>query len=190
MDVDPAHLFNQAQDALEAGEVDRARRHLHAVMVRDPGDSEALLVLARLERDEGRDARAAELLAGHLEQARDSQPVLVELGDVRLALGDPAGAAEALKLALTLRPHHWESLLLLGNCFVDVGAFPEAVRAYELGLGSNPFSADLWYNLACARTEAGDTAGAREAWRAWLGCADADAPERTEIEARLAVGEG
>ena len=170
--------------ALEQGQAERARTLLDDALRSDPTDDEALLALVGLLRDQDQDASAAELLVAHLEHARDVHPLLVELGDVRLALGDPRGAAEALGLALRLQPAHAESLFLLGNAFLDVGAHAEAARTYERSLASNPFEAEAWFNLGCARLDAGDQAGAAEAWGTYLTCAP-DAPDRAEVEERL-----
>jgi len=181
LDLDPAHLFNQALDAMEAEDLEKAERFLRSVMLQDPSDTESLLMLVGILRDSDRGEECMQMLVGHLEHATDVYGALVELGDLRLSNNQPEAAAEVLRMALELRPNGWEALFQLGNAFSDVGAYPEAVKTYEIALASNPFGSDIWYNLARSRTEIEDIEGATKAWRTYLRCAP-DSAERREIE--------
>lgn len=184
--IDPSHLFNQALEAMEANDGDRATRFLRSALLGDPGDTEAALLLVGLLRDEGRLADATTLLTGHLEHARSPVDALVELAELKLLQGDPKGAAKVLRVVLETRPHHWMALSLMGDAFVDVGAFEEGARAYEQALESNPFGSSIWFNLGCVRIELDDADGAKAALEAYLRCMP-DAADREEVEARIAA---
>jgi len=182
--TDPAQLFNEALTAIEAGEQDAARERLQQVIARDPADKEAVALLVELYLDLDR-ADAAEAVLKTVGEAVPGEPAyLVRRAELRLAAGDPRGAAALLTGALKLQPGSWEALYLLGNAFCDVDAFPEAARAYRLSLESNPFSHDVWFNLGVALAEAADPEGAAEAWQSYLRVRP-DAPDRDEIAAEI-----
>jgi Tfp pilus assembly protein PilF len=184
--IDPSHLFNQALEAMEANDTERATRFLRSVLLHDPTDTEAALLLVGIFKEDGLLTEAASLLTGHLEQAREPIDALIELAELRLMLRDPGGAAEVLRAVLESRPNHWLALSLMGDAFVDVGALPEGARAYEQALESNPFGSSIWFNLACVRLKLEDSAGAKAAFEAYLRCVP-DAPDRQEVEAKLAA---
>jgi len=174
MMTDPAQLFNQALTALERGQRALAKDRLQRVLAARPDDIEAALLLARtLREDEPPDstelteAAEAVLVAAVKAAAQgpaDATEAYLELADLRLVLGRPQDAARACRHVLMTKPGNWEALYLLGNAFLDVKAHAEAVRAYREALGSNPFEAEIWWNLGVALEATGDPAGAQEAY--------------------------
>ncbi|TNF35647.1 MAG: tetratricopeptide repeat protein [Deltaproteobacteria bacterium] len=182
--TDPAELFNAALTAIEAGDEATASDRLRQVIARNPADTEAVALLCELYLDHERPEAAEEVLKTVAAAVPGEPTYLVRRAELRLAAGDPRGAAVLLTAALKLQPGHWEALYLLGDAFCDVAAFPEAARAYRLSLESNPFSHEAWYNLGVALAEAGDDDGAAEAWEAYLRVRR-DAPDRAEVEAEI-----
>ncbi|PKN56721.1 MAG: hypothetical protein CVU56_14705 [Deltaproteobacteria bacterium HGW-Deltaproteobacteria-14] len=182
--TDPAELFNEALTAIDAGDTVAAVARLRRLVARDPADKEAVGLLVDIYLDRDQPDAADTVLAVACEGAPSEPEFLVRRADLRLRAGDPRGAAALVTAALKLRPGHWEALYLLGDAFCDVAAYPEAARAYRLSLESNPFSHDVWYNLAVALTEAADDAGAVEAWEGYLKVRP-DAPDRAEVAAEI-----
>ncbi|MBF0179599.1 MAG: tetratricopeptide repeat protein [Magnetococcales bacterium] len=87
----------------------------------------------QLLRD-GRGGEALELYLGWLGRQGDhplAHMVWFNLGSVRLTLGDPAGAREALEEAIRLQPDFYASYINLGNACERSGAPVEAVAAWQ-----------------------------------------------------------
>lgn len=165
---DPAEFFNAALLAIDGGEPEAARDALMAVVSLAPEDAEAVVLLARVERELGHEDSAIARL--QIAVAADPQDVdaHVELADLCLQQGRPGEAARWVKAILEHRPNHFDSLFLLGNAFLDVKAYEEASNAFQAGLEVNPFSSAAWYNMAKARQATGDSVGAASAFRAYL----------------------
>jgi len=143
--LDAELLFNQALAARESGNLPLAMDRLLRVVEQQPVDTEARLLLAEIRRELGRTAEAEATLVEGLRYPLDfnnALPLWLALADVRLALGDAAGAARACRRILAQRPEHPEALYLLGNAFLDAGAFLEAVRAFGKALETDPFDAE------------------------------------------------
>jgi len=165
--LDPAQLFNQALTALERGNRALAVDRLERVLEARPDDCEAAVVLAKTVREDGDLSQAETILVGAIKAAAASpaDPIeaYLELADVRLALGKPGDAARAVKRVLAAEPNNWEALYLLGNAFVDVGALAEAENAYRQAIATNPFDAEVWFNLAIVCERLGQVDAAAEA---------------------------
>ncbi len=174
MDNRGEELFDDALDALDEGALVKACRLLEQVVALDPTDVEAANLLARTYRDREQPEVAERTLARLCEVVVDDVPSLIELADVRLALGDPRGASVPIRRALMLQPNNAEVLSLLGNAFQDLGHRDEAARAYQASLDSNPFAGEVWYNLALVHDQRGDTMAAAQAWRSFLSCGPDD----------------
>jgi predicted Zn-dependent protease len=166
--------FDDALRALESGDVDRALHALRATLADNPRDLEAASLLAELlrERDAPREAEA--VLVAFLRDppaapaaVRKLPGVWEALADVRLALGDPAGAARACHRGLRLAPDHAELHWLLGNAFLDADAPREAAASYHRALASRPFDPETWHNLGVALERLGDGDAAAKALATW-----------------------
>ena len=73
---------------------------------------------------------------------------------------------------------------MLGNAFVDVEAWPEALKAYGACVEAHPFFAPAWYNLGRAAQGAGDVEHAITCYRTYLRLAS-KADDVTEVEELL-----
>jgi tetratricopeptide (TPR) repeat protein len=100
-----AGLF-AADLAVEAGDIEEARRLFDRALVMDPSNGATILRWASFTREHG-DAKAAQT---RLERATRDLPgevlLWAALGDVRLAAGDKAGARSAYEQALVVDPTH------------------------------------------------------------------------------------
>lgn len=168
--VDADELFNQALKARELGNAALATDRLVRVLGIRPGDVEARLVLAELHRERGRVKEAEALLVEGVSQKLPidvALPMWLALADLRLEVGDAAGAARACHHVLKDKPAHAETLYILGNAFLDVGANAEAAKAYAKALETDPFDAETWHNHAVALERCGlkgEAAAAIEMW--------------------------
>ena len=154
--TDYAAVFNAALDAIDSGEKSEARDLLVQVVEADPNDVEAVLMLARLERELVGVEPARALLEPTVERMPTWDDGLVELADILLEQKDPGAAAGRCRQVLERNPNHWEALFVLGNAFLDVSAWPEAMKAYSACVEAHPFFADAWHNLGRASQGAGD----------------------------------
>ena len=91
--TDYAAVFNAALDAIDSGEREEAHALLIRVVGADPNDTEAVLLLARLERE----LKGLESARSILEPVVGRMPTweagLVELADILLAQKEPGAAA-------------------------------------------------------------------------------------------------
>jgi Tfp pilus assembly protein PilF len=115
--------------------------------------------------------------------------MLLELADLRLELEDPQGASVPLRRALVLNPTNSETLFLLGNAFMDLGHYAEAKKSFQLGLESNPFEGQAWFNMALVHEKLDENEEAARAWRSYLRI-DPECDERSEVEASILRLEG
>jgi Flp pilus assembly protein TadD len=181
----------QARVAIERERWPLAEDRLRRVHASRPADLEVARLLAQVVRE--RDgAEEAELILRTAWQVgageapwEPRRELLLELADLRLAIGRPAEAARALQRVLEVEENHWEALALLGSAFLDGGHVPEAVRAYRESVSANPLEAETRWNLATAHERAGDPAAAAEALDGWLRLSG-DSPERERVERDIA----
>ncbi len=168
--VDADELFNQALKARELGNAALATDRLVRVLAARPEDIEARLVLAEVHRERGRTKEAEALLVEGVSRKVPidaALPMWLALADLRLELGDAAGAARACHHVLKEKPAHAETLYLLGNAFLDVGANAEAAKSYAKALESDPFDPEIWHNHAVALERCGLAAEAAAAIEMW-----------------------
>jgi predicted Zn-dependent protease len=167
--------FDDALRALESGQADRAVHALRVALGDNPRDLEAASLLAELlrERDAPREAEAVLVAllrdppSAPAAAVRKLPQVWAALADVRLALGDPAGAARACHRGLKLAPAHAELHWLLGNAFLDADAPKEAAASYQRALVTRPFDPETWHNLGVALERLGDAEAASRAFTTW-----------------------
>jgi len=178
-------LERQAKTAVERANWPLAEDRLRRILAASPDTWSFWRLLAQVLREQGRDADAEAALVDAVKRCpddavEDSRELLLELADLRLVGGRAQDAARALKRVLAKEPNQWEALYLMGNAFMDVGAFTEAVNAYRQSLATQPFETETWWNFALALEKAGDRAGAAAAYQAWL---DQDRVSSVEVRA-------
>jgi len=170
---DYAAVFNAALDAIDSGESETAHGLLTEVVTADPNDTEAVLMLARLERERTGPEVARALLESTVARMPTWDDGLVELADILLEQGDPGAAAGCCRQVLERNPNQWEALFVLGNAFLDVSAWPEAMKAHSACVEAHPFFADAWHNLGRAAQGAGDIEHALTCYQTYLRLAPA-----------------
>jgi tetratricopeptide (TPR) repeat protein len=178
-----------------AGREDEARVAADEALKRDPDNSEAHWVLgtlyaSRLQRTEpDQTAAAASDIASaiiHLEKARPNRRydlgLLLTLGRLQLAKGDPQAAIEPLNTLWQQEPGVADAGLLLAQAYEGVGKPVEAVTVLREVVGYEPRFLRAWTALAGLLESQGDSAGAAEAYRQ----AAAQSPRASDLRLREA----
>lgn len=123
-------------------------------------------------------------------KAKPNDPELFRLlALTRLRAGDPTGAAQALRRAVSLAPDRVDLWVGLGEMFIaeakgEIGT--DAKRAFAEALKRDPANVIARYNLAKARIAEGDLAGGLADWRTVLAAMPADDPRRAGFAEEIA----
>uniref|UniRef100_B0SVX4 Cytochrome c-type biogenesis protein CcmI n=1 Tax=Caulobacter sp. (strain K31) TaxID=366602 RepID=B0SVX4_CAUSK len=132
-------------------------------------------------------------IAAVLEQIAIARPAdpepLKHLALARMAGGDPTGATQALRRAVTLDPARVDLWIDLGQALVaegdgEVGA--DARRAFSEALKRDPGNVVARYHLARGRIADGDVSGGLADWRALLADLPAGDPRRQGFSQEIA----
>ncbi|HKR76331.1 MAG TPA: aspartyl/asparaginyl beta-hydroxylase domain-containing protein [Rhodanobacter sp.] len=152
----------RARFALDRGDAALAEQSFTRLLDIEPGDLEALQFLAACHFERGEPTRAIE----HLQQAHRAHPrepgLLHQLGTVRMALADYAGAAADLDKALALAPGMFVARLRLGVALEQLGQSHDALVAYFAAISAAQ-AQGRW--LADETTAPGIRAAVRHAMR-------------------------
>jgi predicted TPR repeat methyltransferase len=155
-------------ELLDAGAFDEAAELL-AVATRDhPGDADAwhLRGVVAYRRAELDDARA------WIERAIELSPHVaayrVNLGNVKRAAGDLAGAITAFEHALVLDPDDARVLCNLGSAHGDAGDFATAVDVYRRSIALDPAHGDAYQGLVWALVSSGRVDEVDAVHHAWM----------------------
>jgi tetratricopeptide (TPR) repeat protein len=128
----------------------------------DRGSPYRTLAAIHLARSANREAERE--LAALVSIAEDDYRAQTELANVRIALGDSAGAMAALEQAMFISPYEMESHVRLAELAESGGASEVAVRERQAILALDPVDrANAEYRLARAYLLAGDRTEARRA---------------------------
>ena len=126
------------------------------------GDDSPYWYLAQIYRERGENRRAAaELTALTAINERHYQARL-ELADLRLALNDQSGAAEALDAVMYIYPMEMQIHIRLAELYASLARWPRAIRERKAVLALDPVDrAEALYQLAQTHFDAGDLERAR-----------------------------
>lgn len=128
----PRALFNLANEhhrqgvsAHAAGDVETARRHYDEALalysrvdqLGGAGTEQSIIGVSQIQRASGRLNEAYETLRGGLERFPRGYGLLVEMGKVRIALGDEDAAIASLRRAVDVHPEVGEPYRLLGGLY-------------------------------------------------------------------------
>jgi tetratricopeptide (TPR) repeat protein len=182
--VDP--LVENAWEALQAGDLPRAREGYERALRANPRDRDALLGLATIdaknqdfERAEARYLRVLEL---------DPRDPYAQAGLVALrGQTDPIQSESRIKNMLAQQPDAAFLNFPLGNQYAAQGRWPEAQAAYFKAFAADPENADYAYNLAVSLDHLGQQKLALEYYRRALALAGNRAVgfNSAQVEARI-----
>jgi Tfp pilus assembly protein PilF len=181
-----AAVIAEAHRLLVQGNPGRARQLLEAVADRSPVAAHILAVACRRLDD----PEAAERWFAHAASAlpQDAE-VQNNWGNLRLAVGDHAGAVERLQRALALAPSLLDARYNLGLALLEAQQPDRAAAELEQVIGQQPTRAPAWSALARACRAAGLAGRALEAADRALALHPQAAPARA-IRALIAADLG
>ena len=150
---------------LDQGDVDGAIGYFERAKGLFPdyaGNDSPRWYLARIHKDRGAFARAAEELRILTAANENHYEAHLDLADVLQALGDEAGAATMLDRSMYIYPYDPAMHVRLAALYSKTGDRKRAVRERRAVVALAPVDrADALYQLALAHHEAGDAAAAR-----------------------------
>lgn len=123
-------------------------------------------------------------------RADEPVPPYLLTADAFARRGQYQDAAGLLRSAVRDHPKDAEAWIALGNALVEHGEgslSPAATYAYRQANALEPDSAAPAFFLGLALIRQGEVIQAHQMWSAQLAAMPADAPGRTELEARLAM---
>ena len=154
----------EAEQAVDRGELDRALDLAGRALADDPGDLQALFVMAWAQGDQGQ--AAASLLSW--QRLLDAEPGAAEawlgLGTVLVDMGRPDEAIAPLDRALAVDPT-WEIWLQRGIALCRAGRFDEAEWDLWQAARLEPGDPNAWYDLAWVYAQRRDAGAAVEVLR-------------------------
>ena len=166
-----------------AGRLAEAEAAYRAVLAAEPGQIEALDLLAQLCRARGDLGEALQLYAAVMKAERGSPEAASNHGLVLNELTRPTEALVSLDRALILRPGHVPALYNRGNALLALDRFEEALRSYDRALALDPNHVGAWYNRGNALRELRRHDDALESFRR----AQALAPDRADLHVNEAL---
>lgn len=137
--------------ALEkTGSLDEAVAKARDATARAPKMPRAFAVLGWLLSEKGEHAAAVAALERAIELRPGDVESLERLVDERRALGDIAGATEAMEDLVARDAKSTRHLGELGNLYYELHEFESAVAVYRRAIAAEPDRAELHFNLALA----------------------------------------
>jgi tetratricopeptide (TPR) repeat protein len=150
---------------LEGGDVDGAVVYFERAKALFPdyaGNDSPRWYLARIHKDRGAFAKAADELRVLTSANENHYEAHIDLADVLQALGDEAGAAAMLDRAMFIYPYDPAMHVRLATLYAKVGDRKRSVRERKAVVALAPVDrAEALYQLALAYHEAGDATAAR-----------------------------
>lgn len=147
-----------------AGRIDKALEAYENVVKEDPQALEVFRDIAQLHLRLGHPEEALKAA----ERARDLAPKdpnsYLFLGNVRVAQGNLAKAAEAYEDVLKLDPKNLRALENLGNYYAILDP-PKGIRYYERYLDSDPGDPAIIFQMGLIYQKSGDLTRARESYQ-------------------------
>ena len=182
--VDP--VVESAWEALQAGDLTRAREAYQRALRANPRDRDALLGLATIDARsqdfEGAEARYLRVLE------LDPRDPYAQAGLLALrGRADPQQSESRIKNMLAQQPDAAFLNTPLGNQYAAQGRWPEAQAAYFKAFSADPDNADYAYNLAISLDHLGQRKLALEYYRRALALAGNRAVgfNSAQVEARI-----
>ncbi|NBB87380.1 MAG: SgcJ/EcaC family oxidoreductase [Bacteroidetes bacterium] len=131
-------LMVEAFQASVDGELDRARRLLNTVADQYPQDPHVLYIMVRGKMEQERYADAQATAERALEVDPSFAPAQNQLGYIALQAGDHARAERAFQEYIRLAPDQPNPYDSLGELYVEMGRYDEAIAQLDKALALNP----------------------------------------------------
>ena len=126
----------------------------------DPTDAQMGLRLSNALRALGRNTEAADTAHKVLLFAPNNVDVLMAAARAHIADNNAFYAIDPLQQIITLKPKDWQAYSLIGVAYDQVKRTDDAQVAWATALKLSPNNATVLTNIAMAKVQAGDLAGA------------------------------
>ena len=146
--VNPAILFQIAQQAHNAGRLDEAERAYRQVLRFTPNDPNVLAFLGTLLLERGRWAEGVQVLDACLALDPTQQAMLTNRGNALIELGRFDEAMASFHAAIDLEPDLAKPAAYnnLGAYLQGLGRNEEALALFDRAIGLEPDTAEAWGN--------------------------------------------
>lgn len=181
----PGHPVSKVLASIHLAErnVDRGIELLDSYTRANPGDPQAMLLLASAHMSQGRHARATQIMQDALKTA--DQPQLRTALGLSLVGGARYGQAiKELEAVFSNDPRALQAGFALASLYVQSGQTAAGVKVAETLTTNHPANAGVLNLLGTARQARGDSAGARSAFEAAAAADPAFVPAQLSL-ARL-----
>ncbi|WP_413898913.1 XrtA/PEP-CTERM system TPR-repeat protein PrsT [Rhodoferax sp.] len=152
-----ARIYMGQNDLVRAVEV------LEAYLRAQPGDSQALTMLASAQMSQGRHAKAASLMTEAL-QSRDAPEFHTTLGLSLVGSGQAGSGIKELEAALKREPRQVSAAVPLISLYLRSGQAPKAVAIAEALVKQQPSNPSFLNLLGLAQVQTGQQTAARTAF--------------------------
>ena len=152
-------LRNAAETSQSSNNYAAATDYYQKLRLRNPGDVEATIGMARNLRLSGQANEAARMLTASLEENPSRLDVKAELGKAQLAAGLSREAIATLTAVVTQVPGDWRALSALGIAHDVTGDPGKAQELYNAALVVSPNAVSVLNNLALSLTLSGNLGG-------------------------------
>lgn len=159
--IDIPGLLQQAVAHHRAGRSAEAERHYKKVLQADPGQHDALRLMAGLALQSGRHSLAESHARRALQRRPDHPELQWILGTALMERGRPAAAAASAQAALQVDANFLAARLLLGNALFASGDTAGAEQAWRAVLAQDATNTPAGFNLAQLLLKRGANAEAR-----------------------------
>ncbi len=180
-------LQGYATAARAAGLFEEAMKAERAVLAIDPRDAAAENGIGLLYADQGRARPAREAFQRAVTLDPHVVSYWINLGNACREAGEVSDADVAYRRALALDAGSVDAMNGIGALLVQQDRPAEAAPWFERAVSASPTFAEAWLNLGIARHEAGNAAGAAEAYRQVLALPGAQNRERSAARRLLAT---
>ena len=147
------------------GDVERAIEHLRRAAEVFPyyaGEGNPYALLAETYESRGQKAEAAAALESLTRYNETNVEALAKLARLRLSMGDPKGALQALETTFYIQPFDASLHKLAGSVYLEQGSGPQATREFRALLALTPPDlAEAHYDLARSLDASGNRQEAR-----------------------------
>jgi len=158
-----SQMFQEAQDAMQRGDLATARPLLLRLHARLPQSFEVNEVLGLLYASENKLTQALPLLQMAAGERPDANVARANLGATLLKMHRASEAARELQLAVHIEPKDATTQENLGQAEMMLHRPAEAAKAFAAALPLDPGNADLLYNDSLALFDSQNYAQARDA---------------------------
>lgn len=159
--IDP--VLTNAYQAYQNGDYATAERSYRSALAQDKNNRDALLGLAVITQQQGKDDAALQYY--HRVLLLDPRDPAAQAAMVALDHGDPADKESRLNQLIAQQPDSAELHFALGNQYADQSRWAEAQQAYFNALAVEPNNALFAFNLAISLDHLGQLHAAAQYYR-------------------------